>query len=237
MQSVHKEYGDGIPMLAIIEHPTVNRFVDNVLRPEVGFEPSTDSTSAVVGESPVNRAPDVATQTDGPKELVAPAYRLADGRTAKEPPVFCVHADTGELTWALALLRDEPDRLVAGGDVFGVESPTFGAPTDGSQIDLGTRADACVRSIRERAADQPVLLVAHRRSALLGVEIARRLLDADVQVPELTLIAPPPSPTWSPEPCSEREDLDEVVTELAHAWRVDLDGISAEPGAPMQTYL
>lgn len=234
MQTVHEEYGDQIPMLAIIEHPSVERFVDQVLMPSTGTAP-TASTTVVedtgegsgerLGESPVE-------ESDAPSSGSAPVYHLADGRDPDSVPLFCLPGITGELTWALALLRDAPGRMTTGGQVLGVESSAFGAAASTkAPRDIGASADECVHAILEQAPGRPVRLMAHGTMVVLGLEVARRLLEAQVPVDDLVLVRPPRADAWRPEVLAEGDNA-AVAVELGWAWDVCAEVRSALAGPP-----
>ncbi|RJF41179.1 SDR family NAD(P)-dependent oxidoreductase [Actinomyces sp. 2119] len=219
MQVVQAQFGKDISMLSIIEHPTIEGFVDMVLLPRC--EDTTIPPGVTV---PVPEAAAVGSgprSADTTKEPVAPVYRLAAGQDPDGPRLFCLPGETGELTWALALLEDESGRMLSGGSVLGVESSTFRSGPDDAQPSrtIAVRADECVRSIITETGEAPVRLMASGRAAVLGIEVTRRLADAGVQVAELVLAEPLVEPEAE---TTGENDLAAVVRSLARDWQVDL---------------
>lgn len=186
MQAVQARFGEDISMLAIIEHPTVAEFVDKVLlEASDKATPAADTESSMITVGGGQRTAD-----DGPMGLSAPIYNLATGTASERPTLFCLPGDTGELTWALALLEDEPERMTEGEPVLGMESPTFrsNGEYDQSPRSIAARANECVPGII--AEGSPVRLMASGWAAVLAIEVARRLSEAGVCVVELVLVEP-----------------------------------------------
>lgn len=226
MQAVQAQFGEDISMLAIIEHPTVEQFVETVLLPrsENGSAPMdaaapAPETAAVCGE---------AGSADTATEHAASVFRLAAGRDSDGPRLFCLPGETGELTWALALLEDEPERMTSGESVLGIESPTFRSNPDDTRLSrsIAARADECVRSIVAEAGQRPVRLMASGRAAVLGIEVARRLADAGARVAELVLVEPLTDLEGGK---TDETDRVAVVRSLARDWRADLSLASDRP--------
>ncbi|MBF0695877.1 SDR family NAD(P)-dependent oxidoreductase [Actinomyces bowdenii] len=218
MQAVQAKYGEGIPMLSIIEHPTIGQFVDKVLLP-------LDEDSATLRPDPQD---DPIEYTRSHDQSPAPVFRLCAGSRPEAPPLFCLPGETGELSWALALIDEERDRMTNAGTVFGIESSSFRSGDGDSGRSLAERTSECVRAIKAEVGQEPIRLMAAGRGAVLGIEVARLLSDSDSLIQDLVLVEPllELEPTGSPD-----SDWFEVARGLGRAWQVELtnsaDGASA----------
>ncbi|MBA0052410.1 SDR family NAD(P)-dependent oxidoreductase [Streptomyces sp. AJS327] len=223
MQRVQQRYGDHIPMLTIVEHPTVNRLVAHLTSTYLNeTAPAARSAADPAGDQPPP-AP-AAPETGGPPTPEAAlAIPLRTG-AATGVPTYCVHDDTGELTWAVSELNRPGSPVTPGNDdpVFGLEAATFG-PGGPPATTVEAQAAACARAITDGTPATPVRLAGHGLGGLLAVETARLLVDAGWQVTELVLLdagCPDASAPRRPAALGEEAALASVAADFAAAWNV-----------------
>ncbi|NGO73775.1 thioesterase domain-containing protein, partial [Streptomyces boncukensis] len=122
-----------------------------------------------------------------PRARVVPFHEPGDGGPDghRPPPLYCLHGETGELTW----LTHHAPVLARGGAVLGVEAPGFGAQ-DGAAPPgtVGEIADADAEAILGHRPQGPYRVAGFGLAAPVAAEVSRRLLDAGHEVTELVLL-------------------------------------------------
>lgn len=204
MQRLQAKYGDGIPMAAIFEYPSLDRLVEHIaeLGPSLAAAAATPAVPAA--------APEPAGQDSAPEQGLGAVSAVVAARP-EEPqgtqpqqsapllarvvpfvpdaqgiPVYCLPGDTGELSWLTHLQT----ALADDGPVLGVEPPGFRT----GQAPLTSVADLAEAATDAIVADRlqgPYRVAGQGTGGILALEVARRLLDLGHQVEELLLVGAP----------------------------------------------
>ncbi|ASS71460.1 SDR family NAD(P)-dependent oxidoreductase [Bacillus atrophaeus] len=202
MQKVQDRYGDDIPMLAIIEHPTIKRFAKHIIenylsdqavlknKPIKLYEVrETDEnenlTEQKVEFSNLKPTPSEAYQSGSSNQwsekhsLIVPFQPKGKGE-----PLFGVHGNTGEVSWLIPVVSQR-----------GEVNPTFGIEALGfdgkeSHHSIEEMAMAYALNIKAQNLAVPIVLTGYGIGSIIAMETARLLEEQGQKVSRLILVEP-----------------------------------------------
>ncbi|MEV8129126.1 SDR family NAD(P)-dependent oxidoreductase [Streptomyces sp. NPDC085944] len=204
MQRLQGMYGDGIPMAAIFEYPSLDRLVEHIAQhvPGLATAAATPAVPAAApasaGQAPVpepapgtvpavSAAPSEEHRWTQPQHSAPLLARIVPFvPDAQGTPVYCLPGDTGELSWLTHLQT----ALADDGPVLGVEPPGFRT----GQAPLTSIADLAEATTDAIVADRPqgpYRVAGQGPGGVLALEVTRRLLGLGHQVDELLLVGAP----------------------------------------------
>ncbi|MDC0708552.1 SDR family NAD(P)-dependent oxidoreductase [Stigmatella sp. ncwal1] len=198
MQRIQQLYGEEVPMLAIIEHPTLNRFTDHLLQNYVKDE----APAAVQAAPPLAKPHAISPSAEPPRPAASPQRETASPqppvRSASAPevrlvpfqpqgaetPLIALPGSWGDVGWLIEFLP----HLGTAQPVLGLEldrTPTQG----GIECSVEVLAKACVKALLAARPSGPYRLAASGLGSSTALEVARQLQELGHEVSELLLIA------------------------------------------------
>ncbi|MEJ2415523.1 MAG: SDR family NAD(P)-dependent oxidoreductase [Exilibacterium sp.] len=176
MQRLHKDYGDHIPVAAIIENPTVTQL------------------SAYLAAHTAQGLPD-QDKKDERSELVITRIQLLEGKM--QSPLIVVCAATGELGWIMHWLSE----LAQGQAVVGLEpAPPVSSP--GAGFSAGQFVEQALLHLESLPLKAGIRLAGFGITASLAAALAERLNDRRRRIDKLLLFSPQPEQTTHSRPAS-----------------------------------
>ncbi|KFE71838.1 SDR family NAD(P)-dependent oxidoreductase [Hyalangium minutum] len=241
MQRIQQLYGENVPMLAIIEHPTLHRFTNHLLRNYVKAEaapaapapaaspvpapvapaPAASAPTAVPSARPTSERPSAPVQTPPPAPRkpepprTVPEVRLVPFQpNGSETPLFGLPGDWGDVGWLIGLIPH-----------LGKTQPVYGLDlAPGTECTVEALAAECVRVLLGARPAGPYRLAASGLGGGVALEATRRLHELGHEVSELLLLAPAaPRPTGDTAALQQAGDSACVLTYLGNSlgqlWR------------------